>query len=104
LPPVGEGAPTLPPGRAAAKIMFEVYREGGYDRRYRVIYFTELNDHNRDAELNRCLAGESVLSGYLAESARKDARAVISAALARLNAGEALTAEELEEELAPHLA
>ncbi len=84
--------------------MFEVYREGGYDRRYRVVYFTELNDHNRDAELNRCLAGESFLSGYVAESARKEARAVISDALSRLNTGEALTPAQLEEELAPHLA
>ena len=94
----------LAPGRASAKIMFEVYREGGYDRRYRVVYFTDLNDHNRDAELNRCLAGESFYSGYLAESARKEARAVISAALRRLNDGEELTPAQLEAELAPHLA
>lgn len=98
MPPVGEAA------RAAAKIMFEVYREGGYDRRYRVVYFTELNDHNRDHELNRCLAGESFYSGYLAESSRKEARAVITAALRRLNDGEELTPEQLEAELAPHLA
>lgn len=98
MPPVGEAA------RAAAKIMFEVYREGGYDRRYRVVYFTELNDHNRDHELNRCLAGESFYSGYLAESSRKEARAVITAALKRLNDGEELTPAQLEAELAPHLA
>jgi hypothetical protein len=84
--------------------MFEVYREGGYDRRYRVCYFTELNDHNRDTELNRCLAGESFYSGYLAESARKDARAVIGQALKRLNDGEDLAPAELEAELAPYLA
>ena len=52
-------APVDEAARAAAKIMFEVYREGGYDRRYRVVYFTELNDHNRDTELNRCLAGRA---------------------------------------------
>jgi hypothetical protein len=98
LPPVGEAA------RAAAKIMFEVYREGGYDRRYRVVYFTELNDHNRDAELNRCLAGDSFLSGYLLEASRKDARAIISATLARLNDGEEITPARLAAELAPHLA
>ena len=56
-----------------AKIMFEVYREGGYDRRYRVVYFTELNDHNRDTELNRCLAGQSFLSGFLAEASQNGA-------------------------------
>jgi hypothetical protein len=90
--------------RAAAKIMFEVYREGGYDRRYRVVYFTELNDHNRDTELNRCLAGESFLSGFLAESSRKEGRAIITSALARLNDGDELTPAGLESELRPHLA
>jgi hypothetical protein len=98
LPPVGEAA------RIAAKIMFEVYREGGYDRRYRVVYFTELNDHNRDHELNRCLAGESFLSGFLAEASRKEARTIISGALKRLNDGEQLTPAGLEAELTPHMA
>lgn len=87
-----------------AKIMFEVYREGAYDRRYRVCYFTELGEHDRDAELNRCLAGESFFSGYLAESSRKEARAIIASALARLNDGEELTPQTLRGELAPHLA
>jgi hypothetical protein len=98
LAPVGEAA------QVAAKIMFEVYREGGYDRRYRVVYFTELNDHNRDTELNRCLGGESFLSGYLAEASRKEGRAVISSALKRLNDGEPLAPDDLREELQPHLA
>jgi len=98
LPPVGEAA------RAAAKIMFEVYRDGGDDRRYRVVYFTEVDDHNRDHELNRCLAGESFLSGYLTESSRKEARAIIGGALKRLNDGEELTSAGLEAELTPHMA
>lgn len=97
-------APVDEAARAAAKIMFEVYREGGYNRRYRVVYFTELNDHNRDTELNRCLAGESFLSGFLAESSRKEGRAIISSALARLNDGEPLGPDDLRGELQPHLA
>lgn len=98
MPPVGEAA------RAAAKVMFEVYREGGYNRRYRVCYFTELNDHDRDAELNRCLAGESFYSGYLRENARKEGRAVINDVLRRLNDGEDVPPEELGARLQPHLA
>ena len=90
--------------RGGAKIMFEVYRERGYDRRYRVVYFTELNDRDRDRELDRCLAGESFLSGFLAEASRKDARAVITSALERLNDGDELTPEALAAELEPHLA
>jgi hypothetical protein len=98
LPPVGEAA------KAAAKIMFEVYREGGYDRRYRVVYFTELNDHNRDTELNRCLAGTSFYSSFIQESTRKEARLVINDALNRLNEGEDLTPAQFERELADFLA
>ena len=90
--------------RTAAKVMFEVYREGGYNRRYRVVYFTELNDRNRDAELNRCLAGESFLSGYLREDARKEGRVVINDVLRRLNDGEDVPPEDLEADLAPHMA
>jgi hypothetical protein len=98
LPPVGNTA------KASAKIMFEIYREKQYDRRYRVCYFTELNDHNRDTELNRCLDGESFYSGYLAESARKEAREVIRGALGRLNEGEPMSPDDVERELEPYLA
>ena len=91
-------------GREAAKVMFEIYREGGYDRRFRVIYFTELGEHNRDTELNRCLAGDSYLSGYLREDARKEGRAVISAVLRRLNDGEEIPSDEVRGELEAHLA
>ena len=35
------------------QVMFEIYREAGYDRRFKVVYFTELNEHNRETEINR---------------------------------------------------
>jgi len=98
LAPVGEAA------KVAAKIMFEVYREGGYDRRYRVVYFTELNDNNRDTELNRCIAGTSFYSSFLKEETRKEARMVINKALERLNDGEDLSPAQLEAELGTLLA
>lgn len=98
MAPVGEAA------KVAAKIMFEVYREGGYDRRYRVVYFTELNDNNRDTELNRCIAGTSFYSSFLKEETRKEARMVINKALERLNDGEDLSPAQLEAELGTLLA
>jgi hypothetical protein len=100
LPPATEHDP----GRVAAKIMFEIFREGGYDRRFRVIYFTDLGDHNRDHEMNRCLAGQSVYSGYLREDARKEARQAINGILRRLNDGEAMAPGEVGDELRRHLA
>ena len=42
------------------KTMFEIYREEGYGRKYRVVYFTELNDHNRETEISK--AGTTVTS------------------------------------------
>ncbi|MDX6554607.1 MAG: hypothetical protein QOD86_802 [Miltoncostaeaceae bacterium] len=98
MAPVGEAA------KVAAKIMFEVYREGGYDRRYRVVYFTELNDHNRDTELNRCIAGTSFYSSFLKEETRKEARIVINKVLERLNDGEDISPAQLEAELGSLLA
>ena len=37
------------------KTMFEIYREGSYDRHYRVVYYTDLNEHNKESEINRQL-------------------------------------------------
>ena len=37
------------------KIMFEIYRETEYTGRYRVVYFTELQEHNKESEINRAL-------------------------------------------------
>jgi hypothetical protein len=90
--------------RSAAKVMFEIYREGGYNRAYRVVYFTELNDHNRETEFNRALAGEHVYDGFIREDARKEAKAVVRELLGRLNDGEELAAADLERSLAPYLA
>jgi hypothetical protein len=90
--------------RAADRVMFEVYREGSYNRKYRVVYFTELGDYNRDAEINRAMAGEHFLDGFLAETSKDEAKEVLTRAVARLNDGEDLRPEDLERELAAYLA
>jgi len=90
--------------RAADRVMFEVYREGSYNRKYRVVYFTELGDYNRDAEINRAMAGDHFLDGFLAEQHKDEAKAVIAQALTRLNDGEEITPAELEAELRGYLA
>ena len=35
------------------KIMFEIYKEGAYGDNYHVVYFTELEDHEKDKEIER---------------------------------------------------
>jgi hypothetical protein len=90
--------------RESEKIMFEVYREGSYNRRYKVVYFTELNEHNKETEINRALAGDHFYDGFLKESGKEEAKAVIERALERLNAGENVRPEDLEKDLAQYLA
>jgi len=53
--------------RPAEKTMFEVYRETSYSGNYRVVYFTELQDHNKETEINRAMAGEHFVDGFLAD-------------------------------------
>jgi hypothetical protein len=81
------------------KVMFEIYREAGYGRRYRVVYFTELNEHNKEAEINRALTGDHYYDGFIVDWRKDEAKAVINRWLDRLNQGEALAAEGLATEL-----
>jgi hypothetical protein len=90
--------------RQSEKIMFEIYREASYNRLYKVVYFTELNDNNKEAEINRALAGEHFFDGFLSESNKDEAKEVIERAVARLNEGEKISPEQLETELAEYLA
>ena len=37
------------------KIMFEIYKANDYTDEYRVVYFSELDDHNRDKEIDNAM-------------------------------------------------
>jgi hypothetical protein len=78
------------------KIMYEIYREEGYGRRYRVVFFTELTDHNKEREINRALAGQHLYDGFIREWRKEEAKAIIQAFVERLNAGESPNLSELE--------
>ena len=90
--------------RESEKVMFEIYREASYNRQYKVVYFTELNDHNKESEINRALMGDHFYDGFLYESRKEEAKTVIDRALARLNDGEQVSPEEIERELAEYIA
>jgi hypothetical protein len=90
--------------RESEKIMFEIYREASYNQRYKVVYFTELNEHNKETEINRALAGEHFFDGYLSGTNKEDAKAIIDRAVSRLNNGELMHPDDLERELAGYLA
>lgn len=90
--------------RESEKVMFEIYREASYNRRFKVVYFTELNEHNKETEINRAMAGDHFFDGFLKGGSKEQAKAIIDRALVRLNDGEAVSPEELERELSGYLA
>jgi hypothetical protein len=81
------------------KVMFEIYRDPTYTGNYRVVYFTELNDHNRETEFNEALRGEHFFDGFIANYCKDDAKRIISGLLERLNRGEALNRDEISRAL-----
>ena len=84
--------------------MFEIYRESSYNLKYRVVYFTELGDHDKDNEITRALAGDHVFDGFLGGEQRREAKKVIAGLLERLNDGDALSGQQIESVLEPFLA
>jgi hypothetical protein len=86
------------------KIMFEIYRETEYTARYRVVYFTELQDHNKESEINHALAGEHFYDGFIKNFKKDEAKEIINSILDRLNNGERLDAAQVESALGEHIA
>jgi hypothetical protein len=83
------------------KVMFEIYRESTYSRRYRVVYLTELQDHNKETEINRALAGEHFFDGFIRAYRKDQAKEAINRLLERLNNGEPVTPADFQRELTP---
>jgi thiaminase len=86
------------------KVMFEIYRETDYSGKYRVVYFTELQDHNKETEINHALKGEHFYDGFIKAYRKEEAKEIIESCLARLNEGEKLAPEEVERALGDHAA
>lgn len=86
------------------KTMFEVYRDLRYGSRYRVVYFTELQDHNKEAEINRAMAGEHFVDGFIRDFRKDDAKSMIDSLLDRMNQGESIPPDQFLSSLGEHLA
>lgn len=76
--------------------MFEIYREADYNRAFRYIFYTDLEEHGRDAEIAKAASGVTVFSGFLADDRKEAARQVIEAVVDELN--------DLDEDDEPSLA
>jgi hypothetical protein len=86
------------------KVMFEIYRETGYTGQFRVVYFTELQDHNKETEINHAMAGEHFFDGFIKNFGKDEAKEIIDGLLNRLNNGERFEPAEIERVLGQHLA
>ncbi len=87
----------------ADKIMFEIYREDTYSGKYRVVYFTELNDQNKEYEINRAMSGEHFYDGFIKNYKKDEAKDIIDGLLKRMNDGEKLTPKDIESALGNHI-
>jgi len=79
--------------------MFEIYREPEDNGSYRVVYFTELGEHEREIEIGNALRGNHVFDGYILSRDRWEAKQAIGRILDELNRGARMGANEIELEL-----
>ncbi len=86
------------------KVMFEIYRDATYTGKYRVVYYTELNENNKEWEINKAMAGEHFYDGFIKGFGKDEAKDIIDALLKRMNDGETLSSTDIERELGTYLA
>jgi hypothetical protein len=85
------------------KIMFEIYREPEFARLYRVVYFTELDEHSKEKEINDAMRGEHIFDGYLRNYTKQEGKRTVAGILERLNSGETIGPEDIKRELKPFM-
>ena len=68
------------------KIMFEIYKANDYTDEYRVVYFSELDDHNRDKEIDNAMKGNHFFDGFILTLKKERAMKQIEDILEKLNA------------------
>ena len=86
------------------KIMFEIYKENVYSGEYRVVYFSELDDHNKDKEIDRAMKGDHFFDGFILTLKKDLAMIQIEDILEKLNDGETLDDQYMNKYLEEFLA
>jgi hypothetical protein len=84
------------------RVMFEIYRASA-DAQYKVVYFTELGEHERELEIGNAMRGEHVFDGFILTSEQFQAKRAVNDVLDRLNAGEKLLEGDIERTLKPFM-
>lgn len=86
------------------RIMFEIYREAVDHGCYRVVYFTELGEHERETEIGNALRGDHVFDGFILSRERGPAKQVVARLLEQMNNGSSVDPTDIERELKPFMA
>ena len=86
------------------KLMFEIYRDTSLTGQYKVVYFTELGEHDKDTEIADAMRGEHIFDGFLLHRERQEGKQVVDEILGELNRGESIDSAAMEEKLKPYLA
>jgi hypothetical protein len=86
------------------KVMFEIYRDDSLSGRYKVVYFTELGEHEKETEIADAMRGEHIFDGFLLHRERNQGKQVLEQILDRLNRGELVDRTTIEQMLQPFLA
>lgn len=86
------------------RIMFEIYRETADTGCYRVVYFTELGEHERESEISNAARGDHVFDGFILSRERMQAKTAVERILERLNSGAVVDPADIDHELRPFLA
>jgi len=94
----------MPLASDTKKVMFEIYRDASFGGRYKVVYFTELGEHDKESEIDEAMRGERVFDGFLLHRERNQAKQVVDEILNRLNNGEPVDEPAIEQKLQPYLA
>ncbi|HWB73481.1 MAG TPA: hypothetical protein VG755_00970 [Nannocystaceae bacterium] len=90
------------------RTMFEIYRETDYNRSFHYIFYTDLDEHEREREIAKAANGETVFTGYIDDTRKESARALIEAIVDELNDSDddapSLSNDAIRTRLGDHLA
>jgi hypothetical protein len=86
------------------KLMFEIYRDPALEAGYRVVYFTELGEHEKEEEIANAMRGEHIFDGFIMHRERQQAKQLIDEIIERMNRGEALSQTYIQVHLQRYLA
>ena len=81
------------------KIMFEIYQDTLYNKKFRVVYYTELNENNKHAEITRAMSGNSYFNGFIKDYRKDEAKQIITEIIESLNDEKMIPIEEIKTRL-----